>query len=206
MKIIVKESQYRKILLEERKIGIQKKISELKNFFNDLVDGIKKQIGLDLSFLSTWGVTIAGFVKPINDFIQNKYEGISNQDLILMSVGLVLTYYQSNKDRLKKVLKEIKERDLEKEFNSMLNVSERLKKVFVSFIESLAVPTLKFANILAYTFIIPLIGDLLNLVMGEPESIDPSEIVKRIIGYFTLNIGGEVVKRLLLAIVKRFKS
>jgi hypothetical protein len=206
MKIIVKESQYRKILLEERKFGIQKKISELKNFFNDLVDGIKKQIGLDLSFLSTWGVTIAGFVKPINDFIQNKYEGISNQDLLLISVGLVLTYYQSNKDRLKKVLKEIKERDLEKEFNSMLNVSERLKKVFVSFIESLAVPTLKFANILAYTFIIPLIGDLLNLVMGEPESIDPSEIVKRIIGYFTLNVGGEVVKRLLLAIVKRFKS
>ena len=206
MKIIVKESQYRKILLEERKIGIQKKISELKSFFDDLVAGIKKQIGLDLSFLSTWGVTIAGFVKPINDFIQNKYEGISNQDLILMSVGLVLTYYQSNKDRLKKVLKEIKERDLEKEFNSMLNVSERLKKVFVSFIESLAVPTLKFANILAYTFIIPLIGDLLNLVMREPESIDPSEIVKRIIGYFTLNIGGEVVKRLLLAIVKRFKS
>ena len=133
MKIIVKESQYRKILLEERKFGIQKKISELKNFFNDLVDGIKKQIGLDLSFLSTWGVTIAGFVKPINDFIQNKYEGISNQDLLLISVGLVLTYYQSNKDRLKKVLKEIKERDLEKEFNSMLNVSERLKKVFVSF-------------------------------------------------------------------------
>lgn len=206
MKIIVKESQYRKILLEERKIGIQKKISELKSFFNDLVDGIKKQIGLDLSFLSTWGVTIAGFVKPINDFIQNKYEGISNQDLILMSVGLVLTYYQSNKDRLKKVLDKMKERDLEKEFNSMLNVSERLRKVFVSFIESLAIPTLKFANILAYTFIIPLIGDLLNLVMGEPESIDPSEVVKRIAGYFTLNIGGEIVKKLLLAIVKRFKS
>lgn len=206
MKIIVKESQYRKILLEERKIGIQKKISELKSFFNDLVDGVKKQIGLDLSFLSTWGVTIAGFVKPINDFIQNKYDGISNQDLLLMSVGLVLTYYQSNKDRLKKVLKEIKERDLEKEFNSMLNVSERLRKVFVSFIESLAIPTLKFANILAYTFIIPLIGDLLNLVMGEPESIDPSEVVKRIAGYFTLNIGGEIVRKLLLAIVKRFKS
>jgi hypothetical protein len=42
--------------------------------------------------------------------------------------------------------------------------------------------------------------------MGEPESIDPSEVVKRIIGYFTLNIGGEMIKRLLLAIVKRFKS
>jgi hypothetical protein len=42
--------------------------------------------------------------------------------------------------------------------------------------------------------------------MGEPESIDPSEVVKRIIGYFTLNIGGEMIKRFLLAIVKRFKS
>ena len=143
---------------------------------------------------------------PIYISINLEVFSSSNEDLILMSVGLALTYYQSNKEKLKKVLDELKERDLEKEFESMLKVSERLRKVFVSFIESLAIPTLKYANILAYTFIIPLIGDLLSIVMGEPESIDPSEVVKRIIGYFTLNIGGEMIKRLLLAIVKRFKS
>lgn len=206
MKIVVKESQYKKIILEERKIEFKRKLENLKDFFGDLSENIKNQIGLDMTFLSTWGVTIAGFVKPVQDFIENKFEGISPEDLTLMSVGLILTYYQSNKENLKKVLDEIKKRGIIPEFDSMLRVAEKLKTTFISFIESLAIPTLRYANILAYTFIIPLIGDLFHLVQGESDMIDPMEVIKRIGGYITLNLGGEIVKRILLAIVKRFKS
>lgn len=206
MKIIVKESQYRRIILEESRFEVKKKLSEMKNFFDGLIENIKNQIGLDLSFLSTWGVTIAGFVKPVQDFIENRFDGISNDDLILMSVGLILTYYQSNKDRLKKVLDEVKERGLVSEFETMLSFGEKLRKTFVSFIESLAIPVSKYTNILAYTFVIPLLVDLFHLVQGNGESFEPSQFIKRIIGYFTLNIGGELVKRILLAIVRRFKS
>jgi hypothetical protein len=206
MKIIVKESQYRRIILEESRFEVKKKLSEMKNFFDGLSENIKNQIGLDLSFLSTWGVTIAGFVKPVQDFIENRFDGISNDDLILMSVGLILTYYQSNKDRLKKVLDEVKDRGLVNEFETMLSFGEKLRTVFVSFIESLAIPVSKYTNILAYTFVIPLLVDLFHLAQGNGESFEPSQFIKRIIGYFTLNIGGELVKRILLAIVRRFKS
>lgn len=206
MKIILKESQYRKILIEERKISVKNKMKELEEFFLNLVENIKNQIGLDISFLMTWGATISGFAKPVSDFIQNKYEGISNDNLVLMTVGLILTYYQSNKEMLKKVLNKIKEEGLVTEFESMLSVGERLRKTFVSFIESLAIPMLKYSNILAYTFIIPILGDLLSMVTNDPTSINPNEIVKRIIGYISINLGGDLISRVLIAIVKRFKS
>ena len=206
MKIIVKESQYRKLILEERKIMFEKKLENMKNFFGELSENIKNQIGLDLTFLSTWGVTIAGFVKPVQDFIANKFDGISPDDLVLMSVGLILVYYQNNKEKLKRVLDEIKERNLVGVFEDTLKVGERLRNVFVKFIESLAIPTLKYSNILAYTFIIPLIGDLFNLVQGESDMVNPIDVVKRIGGYIVLNLSGEIVKRILLAIVRRFKS
>jgi hypothetical protein len=206
MKIILKESQYRKILIEERKISVKNKMKELEEFFLNLVENIKNQIGLDISFLMTWGATISGFAKPVSDFIQNKYEGISNDNLVLMTVGLILTYYQSNKEMLKKVLNKIKEDGLVTEFESMLSVGERLRKTFVSFIESLAIPMLKYSNILAYTFIIPILGDLLSMVTNDPTSINPNEIVKRIIGYISINLGGDLISRVLIAIVKRFKS
>lgn len=206
MKIILKESQYRKILIEERKISVKNKMKELEEFFLNLVENIKNQIGLDISFLMTWGATISGFAKPVSDFIQNKYEGISNDNLVLMTVGLILTYYQSNKEMLKKVLNKIKEEGLVTEFESMLSVGERLRKTFVSFIESLAIPVLRYSNILAYTFIIPILGDLLSMVTNDPTSINPNEIVKRIIGYISINLAGDLISRVLTAIVKRFKS
>jgi hypothetical protein len=59
---------------------------------------------------------------------------------------------------------------------------------------------------LAYTFIIPLIGDLFNLVQGESDMVNPIDVVKRIGGYIVLNLSGEIVKRILFAIVRRFKS
>jgi hypothetical protein len=206
MKIILKESQYKKLITEEVGKGFKKKLENLKDFFDEVSSDIKNQIGLDLSFLSTWGVTIAGFAKPVSDFVKGEFTEISQENLILLTVGLILTYYQTNKSKLKEVLDEIKKRDLIEEFDSMLSIAEKLKSVFISFIESLAVPTLKYSNILAYTFIIPFVGDLFDLATGNFSSVNPVEVVKMIAGYSLINLSGNLVKRILLAIVERFKS
>ena len=206
MKIILKESQYKKLITEEVGKQLKKKLDNLKDFFDEVSSDIKNQINLDLSFLSTWGVTIAGFAKPVSDFIEGKFPEISKENLTLLTVGLILTYYQSNKSKLKDVLDEIKKRDLIKEFDSMLSVAHKLKDVFISFIESLAIPTLRYSNILAYTFIIPFVGDLFDLATGNFSSVNPEEILKMIAGYGLINLSGNIVKRILMAIVKRFKS
>jgi len=81
MKIIVNESQYKKLLFEETSKNSIDKLKELKKFFGDLKNDVKTQIGLDLSFLSTWGVTIAGFVRPIAEFIEGNFPELTNKKL-----------------------------------------------------------------------------------------------------------------------------
>jgi len=205
MKIIITESQYIKILSEERQNNLLEKLKDLKSFFKKVSEETKNQVGLDLSFLTTWGVTIAGFVKPVSDFIEGKFPEMSSTDLALISTGIILTYYHSNKEMLGKVLNKIKEKELVFEFDSALKVADKLKNVFLSFIESLAVPTSKISNMLAYTFLIPILPELYEAAQSGSQ-VDVKEIIERSVAFLVVSFGGNFAKRLMLEIVKRFKS
>jgi len=205
MKIIISESQYKKILLEERQNSLLGKLKGLKSFFKKVSEETKNQVGLDLNFLTTWGVTIAGFVMPISDFIEGKFPEMSSTDLSLISTGIILTYYHSNKEMLGKVLNKIKEKELVFEFDSALKVADKLKNVFLSFVESLAIPTSKISNMLAYTFLIPILPELYEAAQSG-SSVDVKEMVVRSLAFLAVSFGGNFAKRLMMEIVKRFKS
>jgi len=205
MKIIISESQYKKILLEERQNGLLNKLKGLKSFFKKVSEETKNQVGLDLSFLTTWGVTIAGFVKPVSEFIEGNFPEMSSSDLSLIATGIILTYYHSNKEMLGKVLNKIKEKELVFEFDSALKVANKLKNVFLSFIESLAIPTSKISNMLAYTFLIPILPELYEMAQGFGD-YEVTELFKRILYFVGVSVSGVFLKNLLLSIVKRFKS
>jgi hypothetical protein len=205
MKIIISESQYKKILLEERENNLKEKLKDLKSFFKRVSEETKNQVGLDLDFLTTWGVTIAGFVMPVSDFIEGKFPEMSSTDLSLISTGIILTYYHSNKEMLGTVLEKIKEKELVFEFDSALKAADKLKNVFLSFIESLAIPTSKISNMLAYTFLIPILPELYEVAQSG-SSVDVKEIVERSLAFLVVSFGGNFAKRLIMEIVKRFKS
>ena len=205
MKIIISESQYKKILLEERENNLKEKLKNLKSFFKRVSEDTKNQVGMDLNFLTTWGVTIAGFVMPVSDFIEGKFPEMSSTDLSLISTGIILTYYHSNKEMLGKVLNKIKEKELVFEFDSALNAADKLKNVFLSFVESLAIPTSKISNMLAYTFLIPILPELYEAAQSG-SSVDVKEMVVRSLAFLAVSFDGNFAKRLMMEIVKRFKS
>lgn len=205
MKIILTETQYKKILLEENTNSVIKKLEQLKKFFKNVSSESKKQIGLDLEFLATWGVTIAGFVRPISEFMKGNYPQLTNTELALLSTGVILTYFSSNKEGLKKVLEKIKENSLIQEFDDMLSKADELKNTFINFIESLAIPSSKLSNMLAYTFIIPIIPELYEYAQGN-SSMEIKEMIARVVGFIGVTISGNLVKKLIQEIVKKFKS
>jgi len=205
MKIIVTKSQYKKIILESTEKNLTDKLQRLKDFFNNTSKEIKRQVGLDLGFLVTWGTTIAGFVHPISEFIKNEFPSLTTSDIALLSTGIILTYFTSNKEMLGKVLKKIKEDGLIFEFDSMAQVAKRLKEVFLRFIDSLAIPFSKIGNMMAYTFLIPIIPDLYELAQGN-NVVEIRELLTRIIMFLGVSSISVLIKRLLQGIVKRFKS
>ena len=205
MKIILTESQYKKLILENLGKETINKLKSLQEFFDNVSSESKKQIGLDLGFLATWGVTIAGFVRPISEFMKGEVPELTGTEITLLSTGVILTYFTSNKDKLSKVLDLIKEKNLIFEFDVVLEKADKLKNVFFAFIDSLAIPISKISNMLAYTFIIPIIPELYEMAQGN-ESIDVSEMVGRVLGFVGITYGGNLTKRLLNEIVRRFKS
>ena len=205
MKIIVNESQYKKLLFEETSKNSIDKLKDLKKFFNDLKNDVKNQIGLDLSFLSTWGVTIAGFVRPIAEFMEGNFPELTTTEIALLSTGIILTYYQSNRQKLLKVLSEIKEKGLVFEFDMALGKAELLKNTFINFIDSLAVPISRISNMLAYTFLIPLVPELYEMAQGYGV-VDLKEFAMRIVGFIGVTLSGNLIKKLIKAMVGRFKS
>jgi hypothetical protein len=106
---------------------------------------------------------------------------------------------------LSRVLNKLKERELIFEFDSALKVADKLKNTFLSFIESLAIPTAKIANMLAYTFLIPILPELYEAAQSGSQ-VDVKEIIERSVAFLTLSFSGNLIKRLMLEIVKRFKS
>ena len=107
---------------------------------------------------------------------------------------------------LKKIEKanEVQNVELEKhEIN--LAIADKLKNVFLSFIESLAVPTSKISNMLAYTFLIPILPELYEAAQSG-SSVDVKEMVERSLAFLSVSFGGNFAKRLMVEIVKRFKS
>lgn len=205
MNIILTESQYKKLILENLGEETISKLKSLQKFFDNVSSESKKQIGLDLGFLATWGVTIAGFVRPISEYMKGEFPELTGTELVLLSTGIIMTYFTSNKEKLRKVLDLIKEKSLIFEFDTMLEKAEKLKNTFLAFIDSLAVPVSKISNMLAYTFIIPIIPELYEMAQGN-NTMDVSEMIGRVLGFVGITYGGNLTKRLLNEIVRRFKS
>lgn len=206
MNIIITESQYKYILLEERSNGIGSTLKDLKSFTTKVLKSTEKQVGLDFEFLFTWGSTIGGFIKPISDFIREEEINISDTDLFLILTGIILTYFSSNKKYLNKILLKIKENGLVSIFDKALSKSENLERVFLSFMDSLGVTIHKLSNMIAYAFLIPLIPDLYELSTSDLSDADLGEMTKRILSFGGITLSGIVVKELIKKIIKRFKS
>lgn len=205
MKIIITESQYKKIILESSEKNLDNKLNSLKDFFVGIIKEAKKQVGLDLGFLLTWGTTIAGFVNPVQEYIKGEFPELTNTDLALLTTGIILTYFTSNKEMLGKTLKKIKENGLVFEFDGMLKISNKLKNVFLSFIDSLGIPISKIGNMMAYTFLIPIIPELYEFAQGAGD-FKLNEIVTRIVLFLGISGSTIFLKRLIQEIVRRFKS
>ena len=133
MKVLLTERQYKRLVLENISNEGLEKMKSLKSFFKKISSEAKEQMSLDLSFLGTWGASIAGFMKPVADFMEGNYPDLSYTEIALLITGGILTYFTSNKDKLRVVLEEIKKRSLIEQFDVMLEKCGQLRNTFLNF-------------------------------------------------------------------------
>ena len=206
MKIVITESQKSIILSENIGLGINNKLKDMKIFTKNVLNSTKNQTGIDLKFLLTWGSTIGGFMGPIARYMEDKSPSLTDADIALISTGIILTYYNENKEKLIKVLDKIEERKLISEFDDALSIADVLKNKFLNFIESLGVTISSIGNMMAYTFLIPLLPEIYSLVQDTGKNVDVNMMVERIMNYGIVTASAIFVKELVIKIVERFRS
>ena len=206
MDIILSEHQYSKLLTEEKKSEVSQSVNESKKFVKDVISDVKKQYKIDFSFALTWGAAIGGFVGPIARYMEGKYPSLTHSDITLLSFACILTYFSSNKEKLSKVLDLIKEKKLVTYLQQMLMKSEDLKESFFGFLSSLNITMSKVGNMLAYTFLVPLIPMLKHVADMDLPKDQLDLLIKSIIGYASVLTSSVVVRDFVEKIIKRFKD
>lgn len=206
MKIIITESQYKKILLENSSNEVESKFKDMTEFFKKVKNDLKKELSLDFEFSLTWGLTIAGLAMPIMSYLQGKYEGLTSNDISLLTAGIVFTFYFANQKNLKLIIAELKKRGLKDVYDDMIQKTKEFKKVFIKFIESFAVPTTSVINVLAFTLLIPVLPELFNFIMGNPTNLSIKELIIRVAAYVPIKYFVVTLKNLIALMLKRFNG
>lgn len=206
MKIIITESQQKVLITERFSDELSDSLKNMKEFTKKVFDESKTITGLDFSFLLSWGATLGGLMMPVSQFIENKYPELTSTDISLLITGAIASYFSSNKKMLSKLLDQIKEKGLVNIFDEVLESTFLLKNTFLEFIDSLNITISKMSNMLAYTFLIPILPKLFEMSqMGYDQDII-NEMVKRLLGYGIVVVSSVTLKQIIMKILNRFKS
>lgn len=207
MKIIITEQQKRIIITESTGEELGNLIKQNTERVKEIINEAQNQIGMNLQFLLTWGAGIGGFMGPVEDFVRGKYPEIDESELVLILIGIIATYFVDNKKIVTKIYKKIYEDGLSEIFDRILKKTDTLRNTFIEFIDSLGLTFHKITNMLSYTFIIPILPMIYQMVEdGSTENVDFKQLAIRIISFTGLTLSGIIFKELLSKLVKRFKS
>ena len=206
MKIIITENQNKALLNESVSESIVRSYRSMKKFTEKVLKETKETTGLDFEFLMSWGSTLGGLMMPVSQFIEGNHPELTSLDISLLITGAMVTYYTSNKKALSKILETIKEKGLVDVFDEVLSSTSNLKDTFLSFVNSLNITMGKMANMLAYTFLIPLLPQLYEMAQTGYDQNTVNQIIKRILSYGTIIGSSAIIRELIKKIIVRFRG
>lgn len=195
MKLVVSESQYKTILLEEKINTIIDKIKNARNKFISQINKTEKTFNVNLNDLKSESMSKGGMSYFLNEFINENGKNLKKEDVGLIISTTLLPYFSKDLKTIKKLLEEIKKRKLVDYFDTCLVKFNSLKDSFENFMNSLDIT---FENHpLSYSFLLPVVPDLyfignhskhnidIDQIMGSDQNQELGVIVNEIINKFS---------------------
>ena len=203
MDFLINESQLRLIQQDQSKMTDYMK--DMYSFTSKLVEKAKKIYGLNLRLLLTWGASVGGFVLPLDNFIKTGRFNLTEEQQVLILIGIASTYFYDNSRAIKLILKKIKAEGLEDVFKEVLIKSKNLKNSFFKFLDSSNITLGSSMDLIAYSFLIPIINDIFE-VAYHGGSIDTmvNLIVKRLVASGVIIVSKIILTDAIKKLVKKF--
>ena len=205
MEFLITESQLKLILQEQDQSKMSDYMKEMYSYTKNLVEKSKKIYGLNLKLLLTWGASIGGFVLPLDNFIKTGRFELNDVEQTLILIGIACSIFYDNSRTLKLIYKKIKENGLEDVFKEVLVKSKNLKSSLLRFLSSVNVTVSSSLDLLAYSFLIPIITDILDAsVNGGDIEIMSKTIAKRLIASGVVIVSQVFLSETIKKLIKKF--
>jgi len=181
MELTISEEIQKKLITESLMGDVSKILANLvKSAKQNLID-TQNVLKFDLKFLLTWSSTIAGFMGPLNSFVNDKFPDLTQSDINFISVGVCSMLFYNNEKLITEFIAKIKEKGLVSVFEEALEKGKELKSSFINFLESIGITTSNILSIASFTFMIPILSILNGYATSgiiTPDNIE--EIAERI--------------------------
>lgn len=180
MDFIISQNQLHVIVEQNTSDDITDNLKKLFDFTRELIEKSMKIWGLNAKFLLTWGAALGGMILPLKNWIENQDVNFTQEQIYLLLLGITCNYYYDNSIFIGKVMEKIKEEGLLDFFKKLYSKSEQLKKSLVEFLRSLKIFGESMTSIMSYAFILPILGDIYEMTVGEDIIENAKMISQRI--------------------------
>lgn len=207
MDFFINESQLKIILQEQNKSKMSEYMKDLYSYTFDLVNKVKKTYGLNVKMLLTWGISVAGLLRPLDNWIQSGEIDVTNQEKNLILVGVAMMLFFETKPILDKVIEKIREKGIEGEFEKSLRKATELKSVFYDFLQSMNTSLGSVMDIISYCFLIPILNDIQSFAERTTNLKETAVLIaERLLASGVVVVSSKALVSMIGKLLKRFKS
>jgi hypothetical protein len=206
MKVVLTESQYRAILLNESRDEFTNYLSNLKEFAETVITKTEQDLKINLNMLLIWGAGVGGVMAPLNDFIMSGNFNLNEFQVASILCATSAILFNENKSVIKTLVDHIKKQGIFEVFSQVLKKGTKLRQTFFKFIESLNMTLYTISNIMSYSFIIPILPIIWEMSQSGIKGGEVKEIIVRLMSFGLVSVSGNALKELITKLVARFRD
>ena len=206
MKVVLTESQYRAILLNESRDEFTNYLSSLKEFANNVITKTEQDLKINLNMLLIWGAGVGGVMGPLNEFIMNGNFNLNQFQVASILCATSAILFNESKSTIKTLVDYIQEQGIFEVFSQVLKKGTKLKQTFFKFIESLNMTLYTISNIMSYSFIIPILPMIWEMSQSGIKGDEVKGIIVRLLSFGLVSVSGNALKELISKLVVRFRD
>ena len=202
MKVILTEEQYRMVITEGVKEHIENKLKQSYDFAKDVINGAQEQLGLSFRFLLTYGAGIGSVMRPVTDYLKGNYGGLSDTEIQGLAIAAISLVFFNAKDYIK-IYKKTKEDGLIEELSDAVSFTEKLKDRLSRILDVLGVSIYTGLDIIAYSFLLPILPALLDLLKNPDMS---SAAIEGLITSSFITTSAVVIRKIIEKLSEKISS
>lgn len=205
MKILITESQYRNVLLEQQKSFLKSFLDKQEAAGKQAVEEASKWVGFDYRFLLTYAMGIGGLLPTVTKWLYDKEPTLDDTQMTAIIISAISLVFFETKDKTE-IISKMREKGLGEELNRVSVFLSHMKGFFSGLFRAIPEISMKASNILAYTFLLPLSTYITNIV-PDVNTIDALvATIEGILMNKVSNLSGSYIKAILKTLIPNIKE